>query len=413
MPTKKSSSGLCTGRRTFLRNILFGSFSASLIPARLFSEGKEQTDRMKKGQMNYRRLGRTGLMISEISLGGSPVPEMPILHQAFEKGVNYIDSSHSYMNGNSERQIGQLLKEVGRDNVHVGTKFHLQRNWSEQGIIRSVEGSLNRLDTDYMDILLIHGAENVENLDDERVVSAFEKLKKQGKYRFRGLSCHANHHNIVKKAVETGFYDMIQIGYNVFDIQESEKDIETYDDYLGACGLRHLIALAGSKDLGVIAMKTLKIGGRRQNLEKYRTGTTTLYQAMLKWVLENPDISSAVIEMLSFEELEEDLGVIGKPLSEKERRNLFRFVVENSKDYCHMCGLCQKSCPSGIETTAILRYLAYHEGYNKTRLAKESYARLQPGHTAAACQNCGECEKACPYGISIIKKISEANRILG
>jgi predicted aldo/keto reductase-like oxidoreductase len=413
MIKKKPESNSSPGRRTFLRNILFGSFSASLASSNLLSRGKEQRDQVKKGQMNYRMLGRTNLMISEISLGGSPVPEMPIMHQAFERGVNYIDSSHTYMNGNSERQIGQLLKEVGRDNMHVGTKFHLRRNWSEKSIISSVEGSLGRLNTDYIDVLLIHGAQDETLLDDERVLSTFEKLKAQGKYRFRGLSCHANHHNIVKKAVETGFYDMIQLGYNVFDIQESEKEIETYEDYLGACGLRHLIALAKSKDVGIIAMKTLKIGGRRQNLEKYKTGKTTLYQAMLKWVLENRDISSAVIEMLTFEELEEDLGVIGKPLTERERRNLFRFVVENSKDYCHMCGLCQKSCPSRIETTTILRYLAYHEGYNKTRLAKESYSRLKPGQTAPACQNCGECEKACPYGISIRKKIGEAHLLLG
>jgi hypothetical protein len=396
-----------------LWNILLGTFSASLASASLLSGGKEQSDRLKKGSMNYRRLGRTNLMISEISLGGSPVPEMPILHQAFERGVNYIDSSHSYMNGNSERQIGQLLKEAGRENVHVGTKFHLRRNWSEKSIISSVEGSLGRLNTDYMDVLLIHGAEDETLLDDERVLSAFEKLKAQGKYKFRGLSCHANHQKIVKKAVECGFYDMIQLGYNVFDIQESEKDIETYDDYLGACGIRHLIALAKSKDVGIIAMKTLKIGGRRQNLEKYKTGTTTLYQAMLKWVLENRDISSAVIEMLSFEEMEEDLGVIGKPLSERERRNLFRFVVENSTDYCHMCGLCQKNCPSRIETTSILRYLAYHEGYAKTRLAKESYSRLKTGHTVTACQNCGECEKICPYGVPVREKIREAHLLLG
>jgi predicted aldo/keto reductase-like oxidoreductase len=413
MNDNKRGNNMLPGRRTFMRNILFGTFSASLASANLLSGGKEQSDRVKKGSMNYRRLGRTNLMISEISLGGSPIPEWPILHQAFERGVNYIDTSHGYQNGNSERQIGQLLKKVGREKVHVGTKFHLRRNWSEKSIISSVEGSLGRLNTDYMDVLLIHGAEDETLLDNERVLSAFEKLKEQGKYRFRGLSCHSNHHNIVKKAVECGFYDMIQLGYNVFDIQESEKEIETYDDYLGACGIRHLISLAKSKDVGIIAMKTLKIGGRRQNLEKYKTGTTTLYQAMLKWVLENRDISSAVIEMLTFEELEEDLGVIGKPLSERERRNLFRFVVENSTDYCHMCGLCQKNCPSRVETTSILRYLAYHEGYAKTRLAKESYSSLKPGHTASACTNCGECEKACPYGVSIRKKIREAHFLLG
>lgn len=413
MNDKKYGNSLPPGRRTFMRNILLGAFSTSLASLGLHSGSRNPDQRVKKGQMYYRRLGRTNLLISEISLGGSPIPEWPILLQAFERGVNYIDTSHSYQNGNSERQIGRLLKEVGRDKVHVGTKFHLRRNWSEKSIISSVEESLGRLNTDYLDILLIHGAENTEHLDDERVLSAFEKLKKQGKYRFKGLSCHSNHNEIVKKAVECGHYDMIQLGYNVFDIQESEKEVQTYDDYLEACGIRRLIAQATSKDVGIIAMKTMKIGGRRQNLEKYRTDTTTIHQAMLKWVLESRDISSAVIEMLTFEELEEDLGVIGKPLSEMERRNLFRYVIENSKDYCHMCGRCQKNCPSRIETTSILRYLAYYEGYNKIRRAKEAYSRLKPTQTASACKDCGECEKSCPYGVSIRQRIREADRMLG
>jgi predicted aldo/keto reductase-like oxidoreductase len=87
--------------------------------------------------------------------------------------------------------------------------------------------------------------------------------------------------------------------------------------------------------------------------------------------------------------------------------------VENSKDFCHMCGLCQKNCPSRIETTSILRYLAYYEGYNKTKLAKESYSFLKPEQTSTACQNCGECEKVCPYGVSVRKKIRETHLLLG
>ncbi|MGD2245974.1 MAG: aldo/keto reductase [Candidatus Aminicenantes bacterium] len=401
------------GRRAFIRNCVLGAFSASLAPVKLLSGDEKQSYRVRKGQMYYRRLGRTNLEISEISVGGSPVPEMPILHQAYERGVNYIDTSHTYQNGNSERQIGQLLKHAGRDKVHVGTKFHLRRNWSEESIISSVEGSLQRLDTDYLDVLLIHGVSNQEHLVDERVLNAFEKLKKQGKYRFRGLSCHSNHHEVVKKAVECGYYDMVQLGYNVFDIQRAEKDIQTYNDYLGASGIRRLIALANSKDVGIIAMKTLKIGGRRQNLEKYKTGKITIYQAMLKWALENKEISSVVIEMLTFDELEEDLGVIGKPLTGGERRNLLRHVVENSKDYCHMCGLCRRSCPSHIEITSILRFLAYLEGYGKTGLAKKAYSRLKPAQTASLCKNCGECEKACPYGVPVRNKIREAHFLLG
>lgn len=408
----KSTSELLPGRRRFLRNILFGAFSASLASARYLSGEEKQSYRQKRGQMYYRRLGRTNLWISEISLGGSPLPAMPILHQAIERGVNYIDSSHSYSNGNCERQIGKILKEFGRDKVYVGTKFHLRGNWSEKSIISTVNGSLRRLDADYMDVCLIHGAADEKHLTDERVVGAFEKLKKQGKYRFRGLSCHSNHHKVVKEAVDCGYYDMIQLAYNVSDIQETKEDAEVYDDYLGQSGIRRLLALAKSKDVGIIAMKTLKVGSKRQNLEKYKTGETTIYQAMLKWVLENKNLTSAVTEMLTWEQLEEDLGVIGEFLSELERKNLLRYVAENSEDYCHMCGECQANCPSLIKTTRILRYLTYYENYRKISVAKKAYSRLKQAQTAQSCRECGECERVCPYGVSIRKRIREAHKVL-
>jgi predicted aldo/keto reductase-like oxidoreductase len=412
MKNNKIDTNLPSGRRAFMQNIAFGAFSAPLSSIKLLSGKEKQSSRVKKGEMFYRRLGRTNLLISEISLGGSPVPAKPILYQAIERGVNYIDSSHTYQNGNSERQIGQLLKDMGRDKVHVGTKFHLRGRWSEKSIIKTVEGSLGRLKTDYLDVLLIHGASDEKHLTDERVLGAFEKLKKQGKYRFRGLSCHSNHHKVVKEAVECGLYDMVQLGYNVFDIQDSKKEVETYDDYLGQSGIRRLLALAKSNDIGIIAQKTLKVGGRRQNLEKYRTGTNSIFQAMLKWVLENKNVASALTEILTYEQLEEDLAVVGEALSEEERTNLFRFVVRNSKNYCHMCGLCEMNCPSHIKTTSILRYLAYYEDYKKTDLAKQAYSRLIPAESPSSCQNCGGCERVCPYGLSIRERLREAHKIL-
>jgi len=394
-----------------MKNLIFLTSSATIASAKPIL-GKEKNDRLKKGEMYYRRLGRTNLFISEISLGGSPVPEEALLHQVIERGVNYIDTSCTYMNGNSERLIGKLCKSIGRDKVYVGTKFHLRGNWNEESIMNSVNESLRRVDTDYLDVLLIHGARNEEHLTDERVIAAFEKLKKQGKYRFRGLSCHTNHHRVAKKAVECGYYDMIQLGYNVFDIKDTEKEIKVYDDYLGESGIRHLVSLAHSKNVGIIAMKTLKIGGKRQNLAKYKTGKTSLFQAMLKWALENKNISSVVTEILTYEQLEEDLSVVGIPLLKEEKKNLFRYVVENSEDFCHMCGLCQASCPLFIKTTDILRYLIYYEGYGKKALAKKAYSKLKPEQTVLSCQNCGECERACLYGVSVRKRIKESHRIL-
>ncbi len=399
-----------TNRRKFLKGLALGAFSAPLFSKKMLAF-QDQTNREKKGEMFYRRLGRTDLQISEISLGGSPIPDWAILTQTVERGVNYIDSSHSYSNGNSERTIGRLFKEMGRDKLYVGTKFHARRNWNEQTILKSVEESLKRLQTDHIDVLLIHGVNNEETLTDERVLSAYDKMRKQGKFRFTGISCHSNHHKVVKKAIECGHYDMVQLGYNVFDIEDTdeEQDIETYDDYLGTSGIRQLISLAKSKDVGIIAMKALKVAGKRQNLETYKTEDSSIFQIMLKWALSNTNIASVVTEMLTFEQMEEDLAVVHHPLSAREQSTLYRYVVENSKDYCHMCGQCELHCPEGVKTTTILRYLAYYEGYEKQNRAKRDYQSLRPEERAPSCQNCGRCEGLCPYGIAIRQKIQYAH----
>jgi len=396
-------------RRVFLKKMILSSLSVPLLNSGLLPSPPQ---RIKKGSMYYRRLGRTGLQISEISLGGSPLPDWALMRQAVERGVNYIDTSHTYMNGNSERQIGRLLKEVGREKIHVGTKFHLRSHWSEESIISSVEGSLQRLQTDTIDVLLIHGASNPTNLTDEQLLSAFNKMKKAGKFRFNGLSCHSNHHQVISEAVKCGQYDMVQLGYNVFDIESTEKDIKTYPDYLGTSGIRNLIKSAYDNDIGVIAMKTLKVGGKRQNLDKYRTGSTSIYQAMLKWALQNQQITSVVTEMLNRNQLEEDLSVVNSPLTEKEEKNLIQFAAKNSTDYCHMCGICKDNCPQGIETTAILRYLAYFESYNKQKRARTLYSNLSLKKTAKACLECGTCDEHCPYGVSVSQRIHDANSLL-
>jgi len=398
-------------RRTFLKAMAAGAVAPGSALAGLLRAGREVPERVGRGDMAYRRLGRTGLRVSEISLGSSPLPDPDLLRAILDRGVNYIDTSHNYENGNAERKIGRMLKEVGRDKVLVATKFHVEDRDTVESIVASVHGSLRRLDIGTMDVLMIHGAETAGGLVEERVLEAYERLKKEGAFRFRGLSCHANQDEVVRKAVDCGLYDMVQIGYNVFDIQEPAREVETYPDYLGASGTRALIELAHSRDVGVIAMKTLKVGGRRQDLGKYRTGGTPLYQAMLKWVLDDDRVTSALVEILNRQQMEEDLGAAGAALGAAERATLARYVGENGADYCHGCARCRRACPSGVATTDILRALAYHESYGKTDRARELYASLECGKRASACADCGACEKACPYGVAVRRRVRMAAQI--
>ena len=400
-------------RRTFIKTMAGGAAALGSSLAGLAGKSQTIPARAQKNGMSYRRLGRTDILVSEISLGSSPLPDPNLLRALVDRGVNYIDTSHNYENGNSERQIGRLLKDVGRDKVRVATKFHVTARDTAASIAASVHGSLSRLATDTIDVLSIHGADSAGVLVDERVLAAYEQLKKEGAYRFRGLSCHANHGEVVRKAVDCGLYDMVQVGYNVFDIQETSGEVETYADYLGSSGLRGLLALAHSRDVGIIAMKTLKVGGRRQNLEKYQTGSASIFRAMLKWVLEDSRVASAVTEILNERQMEEDLGASGARLTGAEARTLARFVRENGQDYCHGCARCRRACPSGVATTEILHALAYEESYGKRGRARAAYAALRPGETVSACRDCGVCEKACPYGVAVRSRIREAGRLLG
>ena len=398
-------------RRMFLKTMAGGAAVLGTALTGWTGPGQVSPAPLPAGGLARRPLGRTGLLVSEVSLGSSPLPDPDLLRAIIDRGVNYIDTSHNYDNGNAERQIGRLLKDVGRDRVHVATKFHVAARDTPGSIIASVHGSLRRLGVESIDVLMIHGAEEAAVLVDERVLEAYERLKKEGAYRFRGLSCHANQDEVVRKAVDCGLYDMVQVGYNVFDIQETAREVETYADYLGESGLRALLALAYSRDIGVVAMKTLKVGGRRQDLGKYRTGSVSVYQAMLKWVLDDERVTTALIEILNRREMEEDLGAAGAKLASAERATLARYVRECGADYCHGCGRCRRACPAGVATTAILRALAYAESYGKTGRARDVYGSLEPGERAEACRDCGACEKACPYGVGVRRRIREAAQI--
>jgi len=406
--------GYSQKRRSLLKALAAGAaaFAAPTLPAagRRAAPQAAAPAPVRKDGMLYRRLGRTELLISEVSLGGSPMPEERLLYQLVERGVNYFDTSDTYENGNGERKVGRLFKAFGRDRIHIHSRFHLRGSWTEASIIASVEGSLKRLGTDHAEILGIHGVEDPAHVTDERVLGAFDKLKAQGKFRFRGLTCHVNQHKVIPAAVASGLYDMVQIGYNVFDILETEKNVRTYSDYLGESGIRRLIDLCHGKDVGVTAMKVLKVGGRRQDLPPAAKGGPSIFPAMIAWALENPKLAAVVTEILDEEQMAEDLGAVGKRLSQAERGLLAAHVAAHAKTACHQCGLCESACPSGVETARVARSLAYLESYGKAGRARAEFSAL--AGSVSACRDCGACERACPYGLAVRERTRRAAALL-
>jgi voltage-dependent potassium channel beta subunit len=151
--------------------------------------------------VKYRNLGRSGLVVSEISLGswltfGSSVDRKAtrdMVHRAFDLGINLFDTADVYANGASEEALGYALRGVPRPNLVIASKCFFpmsespnDRGLSRKHIVESVEGSLRRLGTDYLDLLQCHRADPRTPI--EETVCAFEDLVRQGKILYWGVS---------------------------------------------------------------------------------------------------------------------------------------------------------------------------------------------------------------------------------
>ena len=407
----RAASGGIT-RRDFLWTTALAAIGGRLPTGYRFAREGEKgrvAGRVRKGEMTYRRLGRTGLMISEIGLGGSPPPSEPVFLKAIEMGVNYVDTSSSYSGGNSERLIGRIIKGR-RDRIHVATKFHFYGGWRDtrDDLIREAEGSLSRLATDYQDILLLHDAVSADVVENEEVLGAFEKLKKDGKIRFTGVSCHRDIVGVVTPAIRSGRYDMVTVAYNSYSGAVREED-EGAGDHRKISGVGKVLALAREKDVGVVAMKTMA-GGSGRDLAAFRTEGVSLPQAKLKWVLRNDAVSAIITEMFTFDILEENLAASGKTLSDAEKESLRRHVEATGRDICRMCGGCLPACPSRIAIPDILRSLMYHRDYGKSGQARSAYRKIPAPNRGTGCTGCGSCERACPYGVRIVPQLRMAER---
>ncbi|MFC5404065.1 aldo/keto reductase [Cohnella soli] len=206
-------------------------------------------------ELEYTTFGKTGLKVSKLGLGGAPLAGdfgitdeqevQRMIHAAIDGGINFIDTAPLYGNGESERRIGQAIVDR-RDRVVLATKAaRSDMRYDYETTIRSVEMSLHRLQTDWIDILQIH---DVESQPYELVVSetipALEKLRQDGKIRFLGVT--TRNLELLRKYMATEMFDSIQFYTRYMLLDHTAKD-ET-------------IPLAKELNMGVINGSVLGMG---------------------------------------------------------------------------------------------------------------------------------------------------------
>lgn len=278
--------------------------------------------------MRYRNVGKTGLKVSEVSIGGwitmggtiEDRHTKEILHSAVDEGINFIDLADVYAGGEAERAAGAVLREMKRSDLVISSKvfWPMSQNPNDRGLSRkhimeSCESSLKRLGTDYLDLYFCHRWDEETPLDE--TVRAMDDLVRQGKVLYWGTSVWRS--DQLRAAHESArrfnaYHPVVeQPRYNLFD-RHIERDgvLATCRDYgIGLVVWSPLAQglLAGRYDeevpAGSRAKKTRWLEGRltEENLSASRRFSALAREAghepgqlALAWILRRPEISSVI-----------------------------------------------------------------------------------------------------------------------
>jgi len=395
-------------RREFLEGTIFGALGIGIgvtsTPETLVAKEEKEPDDEKKEKephiKEYRKLGRTGWKVSDISFGNAMIKDPSLLEYAMERGINYVDTARQYFD--MEVVIGKLFP-AKRDKLFVTTKLMpelVTPTVSEEKIIQGIEESLKRLNTDYIDCVLIHSVGDPTlgdrtRIENQNIYSAFEKAREQGKIRFWGASSHGP--KMIEDftwLIENTEIDMIMPGMNFM-----------------TRGIEPVLKKARQKGIAIVAMKSLS-AARKINYKPYMKKGDTVRQAVLKWMLAQPNIDTIAISMRSLEMIDEYVAVSGsRSLSKEEEKLLQGYGKLLNSDYCRPgCSSCLGKCPFDVPIHDILRYKLYFENYGLEKYAITLYSKLPDNKKAVICHACSaHCEGSCPYNLSIKNKLIEAH----
>ena len=362
--------------------------------------------------MQYATLGRTGFEVSRLGFGAMRLPmkgdkvdrdlAIPMIHRAFEAGVNYIDSAIGYCNSDSQWTVGEALKGW-RDKIVVSTKNHYYNKADDRPWWKNLEDSLKRLDVETIDIYNFHGLRwqaFEEHLAGPGAQLAWmQKAKDQGLIRHICFSFHDTAENLVKLA-KTGEFDSVTLQYNLLDRSNEPA-----------------LAAVRKAGMGVVVMGPVgggRLGSPSEALRKMIPGAKSVPEVALRFVLANPNVTVALSGMSEMAHVEENVRVAAKttPLSAAEKRRVTATLKRYKKLadlYCTGCDYCMP-CPAGVEIPRNFSALNTARVYELPDNAKQQYQWTKG--KASACLACGKCLEKCPQHIDIIAQLRETVRTL-
>jgi len=365
--------------------------------------------------MEKRKLGKTGIEVSLLGLGGFHMLEISkelvfkLMNMYLEAGGNYIETAAEYGDGESEKKMAYALN--GRRNqVVMASKCHAR---DKEGAQKFVERTLKNLQTDHLDILFLHHVTSQKDVDAmlsrPSVLDYALDARKNGTIRAIGISFHGLP-DYALKILKAQDLDVVMTQFNYYDRFNFPS---TYDT---------LLPYVRSKKMGVVGMKAFADG------YLYRSTEDALKYALTQ------DIDIMVAGTNSEEMLEKDIAIVNdfKSMSQKSIDNLYYRAPELGNYVCRLCNKCLP-CPEEIDIPKIFTYEGWydrqmrdykpHEApdyalrerlafwFGNQNEAVENYRKLDK--TYKNCTNCGICEEKCPYDLSIVEKLKLVDFKLG
>ena len=333
--------------------------------------------------MEYRALGRTGLQISPMGLGGIPVQRIDaegtkqLLQKLVAAGVNYIDTARGYTV--SEEYIGYGLEGI-RDKFVLATKSMAR---TKEAMAADIDISLKNLRTDYIDLYQVHnpGPKDLETvIAPGGALEALLEARQAGKIGHIGITLHSA--DMFQKALELSWVETIMFPYNLVETQGED-----------------LIRICGQKGIGFIAMKPLA-GGAIED--------ATL---ALRFIGQNSNVSVVIPGMAEEKELQQNLAAVADttPLSLEEKQKINQIRSTLGTQFCRRCNYCAP-CPMGIGIPGIFVLEGYFSRYNLQDWALTRYNGTPV--KASACIGCGACEARCPYQLPIRKMLKNVVNLM-
>ncbi len=295
--------------------------------------------------MLYRPLGTSSLQISAIGFGCMSLEEdqtdaTVLLHKAIDLGINFFDTADLYQKGINEEMVGAALKKK-RNQVILATKVGNQ--WRPDGsgwawnprkdyIISAVEKNLQRLQTDHIDLYQLHGGTIDDPIDE--TIEAFELLQQRGKIRYYGIS--SIRPNVIKEYIKRSKIVSVMMQYNLLDRRPEEECLSLLQQHQVGVLARGSLAkglLAGKPATAYLNYTSDEVQKAADAVRAVSNKLRTPVHTAIRFVLQHPAITSAVVGIRTVQQLEEAVAAINSPvLSTDEMDQLYQSLPINLYD---------------------------------------------------------------------------------